>query len=158
MSKVDIEGLKAERQTLLGWLKQLTDEQWTINNKIQATKDKIRKNSEAYIQQYIDKFKPGTTWCIDTKYCYEYFRVSKVNLDHYTYREEDIENCIIDIYGEYIQVPNPNRLEDIDKVNVQYKAKETICVKISEIDNIKEISFEDWSKVIQIIAKSATQN
>lgn len=154
----DIEKIKAERQELLDFLKQLTDEQWKLNNKIQSTKDKIRKNTETYIQQYVDKFKPGSTWFIDTGYCYEYFKVGKVNLDHYAYREDNVEDCIIDIYCQYIQVPNPNNLDYIDKVNVQYKTKETVGFKIKEIDKIKEIPFETWANVIKILAETATEN
>ena len=154
----DIEKIKAERQELLVLLKQLTDEQWKLNNKIQSTKDKIRKNTEAYIQQYVDRFKPGSTWFIDTGYCYEYFKVGKVNLDHYAYREENVEDCIIDIYCQYIQVPNPNRLDLLDNVNVQYKTKETVGFKISEIDKVKEIPFETWANVIKILAETATEN
>lgn len=153
----DIEKIKAERQELLDFLKQLTDEQWKLNNKIQSTKDKIRKNTETYIQQYVDKFKPGSTWFIDTGYCYEYFKVGKVNLDHYAYREENVEDCIIDIYCQYIQVPNPNNLDYIDKVNVQFKTKETVGIKIGEIDKVKEIPFETWANVIKILAETATE-
>lgn len=154
----DIEKIKAERQELLGLLKQLTDEQFKVNNKIQSTKDKIRKNTEVYIQQYIDRFKPGSTWFIDNGYCYEYFKVNSCCLNHYSYREENVEDCIIDIYCQYIQVPNPNKLDLIDKVNVQYKTKETVGFTIGEIDKVKEIPFKTWANVIKILAETATEN
>ena len=154
----NIEKIKAERQELLALLKQLTDEQFKVNSKIQSTKDKIRENTEAYIQQYVDRFKPGSTWFIDNGYCHEYFKVISCRLDHYAYREENVEDCIIDIYGQYIQVPNPNKLDLIDKVNVQYKTKETIGFKISEIDKVKEIPFKTWANVIMILAETATES
>ena len=157
MDNERIESIKIKRDEFLAQLKELTEEQYRLNHKIDAVKKEIRKKTDEYIQQFIDQFKPGSTWFIDTGYCYEYFKVTKCSLNHYAYREEDFDDCAIDIYGQYIQVPNPNNLEYMDRVHVQFKTKETISFKIKEIPQIKEVSFETWAEVLKIMYETATE-
>lgn len=142
-----LDPIKEKRAELIAELKKLEKEKVILNTHIQQTKDAIRANSDEYIQQYIKMFYPGSTWFIDSPYQYEYFRVKECTLDSYVYREEDIDECMIDIHGSYVRLPNPMN-KDKDKIHAQYQQSDVITFKIKEIPHIHEISWDMWAKVL----------
>ena len=142
-----LDPIKEKRGELIAELKKLEKERVILNTHIQQTKDGIRANSDEYIQQYLKMFYPGSTWFIDCNSQYEYFKVNECKLDHYIYREENIEDCSIDVYGSYIRIPNPMSA-DKQMTNAQFKQNDVISFKIKEIPQINEITRDEWNEVL----------
>lgn len=139
----DVSQLKTERNQLIESLHRYEKEKEFLVSKASVIKEKIRDNTNEYVQKFVRIFEPGSSWKIHRDDYNEYFCVHRCTVDDYTYREEDVDDTKIRIWCSYFCIKTGDT-----PVNTQFTTEKTICLRIKEIPFVQEIKPSEWNAAL----------
>lgn len=144
-----------KRTELVQQLKELEEKQQFIQSRIRQTKENIRKNTQEYVQQFVNIFKPDTFWVIENKnYHTEYFNVINSETDRHYSDYEDIDECMISVACRYLRIENPEASQQYAGEKYRFKDFDYMHFKIKEIPKIKQVTAAEWNKALEKMLNS----